>query len=460
MGTGIHEATDVLTSIAWGAVALVAALAMAQAFAEWRSLRRLAQLANRPEKLKRAVGRLQKPHRPVIRAFVESMRRGSSTDEALTRALIQGAQLPFAPPPLVHALSVVATVFAVLTPLSWALISSSEQLARLYGALRPQPLRTRYLGASDQLHPAFESLGAAFVESAFIVAALALAWAVRWWLSRPEVREARLVRALVQCAGRLRPGANAPVGTRLAELLAPERGMSRPVLAGLLCIIAVTTGWLLLLGGIELHLDAKQAQTFNVWPQGTERRIESQNKVTLPRSDAGSPIVGSDRPSLTFAPSAVLFHNTTLATLADGELTWLEQPPDLERELADFPRPLEVTVLGHHRTPIAPVAEVMKTLAQRYQVQLYHLIVERGVGIDGAHRLQASLPVEPRISPDARATLRIEDEGVRLMPSNFVVGFNGVDWSLALRERIRLLPRAGRAEGTGHRSRVGGSVDL
>ena len=426
--------------IAWGVVALLATLGLAQALVEWRALRRLVALTHRPDKLKRAVAGLSQPYRSVFSEFIEGLHRQSTLDEALTRALLQSAHASFAPAIALHGMAVAATVIAVLTPAVVALEATAARIADLFADARAQSARTRYLNGSDGLHPSFVELGQAFEGTALVLAALVLVWAFRWWVLRPEVREARLVKTLIECAGRLRPGARAPVSTRLAELIAPEKGITRPTIAAALWLGAVTIGWLALIGAANLRAQNLRPKPFNVWPTGTERPIEPYHNVILPRGDAGAPIAKSQRPSLTVAPDAVVFHNTSLLNLVDGRLPqgWLEASPPMDKSLADFPRPLEVTVLGHRDARLETLVAVLRGLSERYQVARYHLIIERRVALFEGKRLQASFPIELAKSADTDGlTLLILDNGVRLMPSRAFAPFGAKRWVTDLRGQIR-----------------------
>ena len=429
-----------LESMAWGIVALIVVLAIAQTLVEWFGLRRMVSLARHPERLSGAVRLLGSPHRQIFGAFVESQQRNVPVDEALTRALVQGAQAPFSAPVVIHIVAVVLTAAAVLAPVVAGLLQAAATMATLFNEAQVESARVRYLKGGDGLHPAFEALGEAFEGTAAIVAALALAWAFRWWLLRPEVREARLIRALIQCAGRSAPGTAAPIGTRLAELIAPDRGLARPILATAMWTAAVTLAWLTLLSAAQFRTP-KGPKPFDVWPTATGRRIEVLN-VMLPRGAAGAPMQRSERPSLTFARHEVIFHNVPLFRLtADGALPtdWTKTLPSTIESLEDFPTPLEVVVLADRATRLDLVASVLEVLAKRFKVRRYHLIIERDLGVPNGKR-QASLPLEIRVTDDAAAALILESRGVRLLPAGAFIPFTTENWSTDLRNLVRNQP--------------------
>ncbi len=435
--------TDLTGIIAWTAVAVVAVVVIVQTAFEWLSLRRLISAAEDGDRLPRAVQALLEPHRSIFSAFIEGLNRASTVDESLTRALIQAAQAPFATPAIAHVLSVLATAIAVFGPLLVALMTAANRMAALFADARFQPLRTRYLNGAGNLRPSFAELASACDQTAGIIAALAMVWATKWWLFRPAVREARLIKTLIVVAGRLRPTASAPVATRLAEIIAPHRGLGRPAVAGVLWLLAITGGWLMLVAAAELRSTHRARTTFDVWPADAAHRIEALDEVTLPRADGGAPIVTSEWPSLTISPSSVRFHSVELATMNRGRLAsrWEDTAPPMTKPIADFPRPLEVTVIGDHRIRMNTMMSVTTALAKRYSVSRFLLVIERAIHLEDTKTLQAELPVEVGANPRHVAiSLVIEDRGVLIESIDRRVSFAAPDWSSDLRSWARQRP--------------------
>ena len=432
--------------VAWCAVVLVVGLTFAQAAAEARAMRRLVAHADQPDALKRAAERLPTPNRDIVRTFVANSGSPSTLDDALAHALVQTAQRPFVPSVMVSTLTTGATLVAALSPGIAALLNASTRLADLFDARQTTTLRERYLAGVQHLSPAFADLGAALDVTGHVLAGLALAWAVRWWLVRPEVREARLVRALIDVAGRRHPGANAPVATRLAQMLAPDDRLIRPAAATATGLVIITVGWLCLLSAAPLAIRTRQVRPFDVWPVGAERRFEPHHNVELPRGTAGLPIVRSERPSLTLGPSVVFFHTVELAKLENGRLSadGLTNAPDVG--LDDFPRPLEVTVLGHRTVAVDSLMAVLRHLAGLYRVTRYHLIVERGVGSVREQRRQAALSVQLGTGPSP-LTVQVGAAGVRLLPTQLERSFETGSWAEAVRKQVRDNPALWREGG-------------
>lgn len=425
-------------AIAWGAVGLVALRGLLQLLGEALLYRRLVARAERPERFDKLVRHLGPPHGPIFGTLADGLQRSSTVDDALSRALVQAAQTPFGHHRGVHAVSVTFSVFAALSPAIAALVVAAETVMNAFGAAQQQTAQERYLGSAGTLDRTFVDLAEALVTTGWVLAALAVVWAARWWLLRPEIREARLVRALIRCASRFRPGAAAPVSVRLAELLAPETGLTRPAVATGLWLAAVTAGWLSLLGAAELQWATQGSQPFDVWPRDTQRRIEAFQDVVLPRAAAGSPIVKSERPSLTFTPTSVLFHNVSLLPLIDGQPPdgWPAALPPIQRSLADFPRPLEVMVLGHRQVPLPTVLSVALRLARAYDIEAYQLLVERSVSLTDRSP-QAVLPLEFTEPPDGTLTVGIETDGVRVLPGESFVPFSSPQWPRSVSRAVR-----------------------
>lgn len=435
--------TDLIRVIAWSAVAIVAVVAVVQTMFERLSLRRVTAAVEHRDRLPGAVRGLLEPHRSIFSAFLEGLNRASTVDESLTRAMIQAAQATFAAPAIAHVLSVLATAIAVFGPILLALVTAANRMATLFVDARLQPARTRYLNEAASLRPAFMELTAACDQTAWIIAALAVVWALKWWTFRPAVREARLIKALIVAAGRLRPAASAPVATRLAEIIAPPRSLGRPAVAAVLWLVAITGGWLALVTAAQLRSDQRTRIVFDVWPTDTAGRIEALDDIVLPRAEGGAPIAASERPSLTISPSSVRFHSVELAAMNRGTLppNWTDTAPPMTKALADFARPLAATVIGDHRLRMNTMLSVVTALEERYSVSRFLLVVERAVPLDGIIVLQAELPVE--VDPKPRQVdvdLVLEDDGVLIKPVDRRVAFADEDWSSVLRSWARQRP--------------------
>ncbi|MEO1337493.1 MAG: hypothetical protein AAFV29_17750 [Myxococcota bacterium] len=161
-------------------IAATGLLSLGQAIREMLALRRLVNAADDSDLFARAIDGLPSPHRRIVGTFVDDL-RSSSTDDALTRALVRAAKTAFTTTTWVHILSTVATIAAIAAPMVVTLLDTAGRVFRLFVEGRTQTARERYLNGADSLHPAFETLSTTFDDTAIIMGAIAIAWAFRWW---------------------------------------------------------------------------------------------------------------------------------------------------------------------------------------------------------------------------------------------------------------------------------------
>ncbi|MEM7676718.1 MAG: hypothetical protein AAF449_12015, partial [Myxococcota bacterium] len=118
-------------SFAWAIIAATAVLSLSQAIRERLALRRMVKAAEDPQLFTRAIDRLPSPHRRIVGVFVDDL-RSSSTDEALTRALVRSAKTAFATTAWLHILSLTVTVAAIMAPIAVALLNAASRVSQLF----------------------------------------------------------------------------------------------------------------------------------------------------------------------------------------------------------------------------------------------------------------------------------------------------------------------------------------
>lgn len=432
-----------LLLVSFGLLALVLAATLGTVLREKRALGRLVESAVDVEAVQDAITRLPAPHQEIAAQMVEAITVRSTLDEALTKAVVRATNETFEPPLVRRLVTNVVLAIALFAPVSLALLQAADRIVRTFNDAKSHPAAQVYLEGQTQLEGPFATLHAVFFGAAWLVAGLAAWWALRWWLLRPEIREARFIRALLECASRLRPGVAAPVSARLCELVAPDRGLQRPIVATALWFVAVTAGWGILYGTATVRAANNSATVFDVWPK--TNAIGTTEALVLPRHRAGRPLPTRPQPSLFVESRQVRFGQQTIAELSEGALpsTWAAEAPNLQPTVRSYD-PLEPLVLAHRATVMRTLLDVLREIARRHAVKRYHLIVERTVGLPGVaggKKIQADIPIalgEAEVGP--ALTIKIEDTGVKIAEEGLELPFSEPDWANRLRDFVRLRP--------------------
>jgi hypothetical protein len=422
----------------FGVLALMFGLTLFTVFREKRALSRLVQSAVDFDAVKDAITHLPAPHQEIAEQMIESINVRSTLDEALTKAVVRATNQSFEPPLARRLITNVAGAVILFGPLSLALVQAADGIVRTFSDAQARPSAVVYIRGQAQLEGPFETLHGVFSLAAWLVAGLAIAWALHWWLLRPEIREARFVRALLEAATRLRPGTAAPVSARLSELIAPDRGLGRPITAAVMWFVAVSLGWMILWGTAPVRAANTSEAVFDVWPD-TES-IGASNLV-LPSARAGQPLDGESRPTIQIDADAVRVSELTYAYLDGGTLPpdWKAKARDLGGTLGEY-KELELRLLAHRGTLMETVYPVLHELGNRYGAKRFHLIIARNVKLAGEtkpKKVDADLPVW--IGHEAPPSLQIvlEKHAVSIVQTNFKANLSDPAWPKKLNEAVR-----------------------
>ena len=256
-----------LLYLGFGLLALVGATTLVSVWRERRALNRFVEAASDVESIEAAANDLPAPHQEIAAQLVEAINVRSTLDEALTKAVVRATNESFEPPLARRLITNVVLAFAFFAPISLALLQAADRVVRAFQAAKNTPAARVYLDGQAHLEAPFATLHDVFFGAAWLVAGLAAWWALRWWAWRPEVREARFIRALLEVAAVLRPGVPAPISARLCELVAPDRSLGRPAVASVLWFVAVTAGWAILWGTATVRAANGAEPVFDVWPK-------------------------------------------------------------------------------------------------------------------------------------------------------------------------------------------------
>lgn len=389
-----------------------------------------------------AVEDLPQPYQALARPFADQLAMDQDMDEALVDVLVDTTRQPFKKPLAVRlAVGVVASVVC-LAPASYGLLQTASDVVTAWDEATHLDRSLVYLKGQTDLEGPFLMLRGAFHGSAILFFGLAFLWALGWYLRRPEVREARFVRAILETAARTSSGAPAPVAGRLAELVAPDRGLQRPVTAMLICLTGITAGWLVLYQTADVRAANWREPVFDVWP-GNARPVQVRAEISLPIYRAGAPLGEGLPPSLIIGTRGASLQGIPLAELVDRTLPegWRADVPGLGRTLEAASG--RVMVVGHRETPVSVFFDLLDFLAAEHGIAGADLLLERTVrtGAPGGRVVQATLPLEIQAS-DRPADLVVEmaDRGIRIRPSEELLPYEAGGWQRALQRAVRDRP--------------------
>lgn len=434
---------DLIFLIALGLEALLAGWAVFETLREQAALRRCIEVCSEPESAEPAAKRLRGPQGVIAAEMLESVRLRSTLDEALVKAVTRASEQPWGASPAVQAGVQLATVAVVLAPASLVLLKAAHALGFQSAQLSGLHASARYVAAPLALQSTFHGLRAGFSQTALLLAGLSAVWALTWWLRRPEAREARFVRALLLMATRIRPGTSAPVAGRLAQLIAPQQAMHRPIAASLLWFLAISLAWSVLYFTAPVRAANHVEPRYRVWPKEGRAAITLGADLKPPTVHGGQPFVDRAMPTITVSPQQVLFQGRAFAAIEDGALGagWPPTAIDSIRDVLN--KGTAVTVLAHEAVSATQtILPLMRWLHATAGVKDFHLLVLRELP-DGA--AQADLHMAVREPSDAPGlTLVVEAEQVAV--GQIRIPNRRPGWRQDVRVAVRRIDELTRAE--------------
>jgi hypothetical protein len=389
-----------------------------------------------------AVDDLPEPHRTVGRKLSDHLAMEADFDDALSDAVVEVTRLPFKKPLWMRLTVGALCSLACLAPTSYGLIATASHVVTTWSDAQALDRSMLYLRGQTDLEIPFLVLREAFRGSALLFFGLAFLWALAWYLRRPEVREARFVRALLEAAARSSPKSAAPVSGRLAELIAPDRGLGRPITALVICLGGITAGWLVLHQTADVRAANDREPVFRVWPLRRSRLLAIAPELQLPHARAGAPVPEPPPPSLMITPEKVtLGGGKPLVDLPGGELPEGWEPaltPEEMKKLLD-PAGGRLVLLAHGELSLDVVLELMELFHAKHRIERFDLILERWLdtGEPGGRVLQASMPLLIRSERDVGLQLRLEATGIRLADGSPLESYEDGPWKSELSRLVR-----------------------
>jgi hypothetical protein len=420
---------------------------------EKRALETFVRAANEPERLKEAAMSLPALYRAPATQFAGDLARKAPLDEVMTKAVTEAANTQFGIGPIARVLSGIGLALLLFSPAIATLFEAARRVreardrAGAFGGTRA------FLEAKEIVDPAFDSLHGAFQGTALLFAGLAIVTAAHWWVNRPEVREARFVRALLQAAIAAKPGASAPVSGRLSQLLAPDRSRARPIGAFVFFLIAIVLAWTLLDATAPVK-EANAQDVYAVWPGGRER-IQPPAGMKLPHFKGGGWPLRGDRlqlPTLQIGPSTVEISGTgtPLADLDMLELpeNWKTHLKSIDKGLAAFRRggtTFDLAVLGHAPIHTSVVLEILRELRNTSGLSRVHLVFERELAGAPQAAIAVSLKRPEMVAPALKVAVELNNVVVGVdAPEPVSVDRSRPDWrskvSAAVHARLTSAP--------------------
>jgi hypothetical protein len=387
-----------------------------------------------------AVDALPEPHRTIGRRLSDQIAMEGDFDEAILDAIVDVARQPFKKPLWMRLLVGAVCSLGCLAPASYGLMATASNVVAAWNQAQLLDKSLVYLRGQTELDTPFLLLRDAFQGSALLFFGLAFLWALAWYLRRPEVREARFVRALLESAARSSPKSAAPVSGRLSELIAPDRGLSRPVTALVFCLVGITAGWLVLYRTADVRAANDREPVFSVWPAKRWKPIEVAAELRLPASRGGSPIGPSPPPSLIIGEEKVMLGGDQLVDLPGGRLP--EKWEDVSRE--DVRKKLaqangRVVLLAHREIELGGVLDLMRFLFQKHGIQRFELITERTLqtGEPGGRTLQAAISLKIDSQQEVGLHLALEETRLRFSSDGPSYSYENSPWQQELRKVVR-----------------------
>ena len=384
---------------------------------------------------------------PAATELAIGLRNPTKLDEALSHALLEIAVAPLRPRLLAGIGADIGLLVVALSPALLALLTGASDLGEIWVAGGAATGPHQYATALRAVPEAFSSIRPAFAATAILLVGLAALWAGRWWLWRPEVREARMLDACLQTTAAARPGASVIVSSKLGNLLAPSREIGPPARAWLAGIAMVAAAWLL----VTLTADFRRANSapasFDAWP-GTAAAAPDETATSVPAYPAGGPFDHRATPRLEISYRAATLAARPLLRFESGRITdrdWARKGKTALEALDNSRRPghpLEVAVHAHPLVPMATVTKLLSTLGEKHGVGTFLLVLERHFATNGTRPWAALRAV---VAADKRPSaipvhLAVGARSVRVDPgldSTIELTFEETDWERRLHAAVR-----------------------
>lgn len=428
--------TGILFAVAAGAQALYLLTILIRWFREWFCLRRFVRAAASLPDARRAATKLTRPFSALAsKAFGhESVPGGAAKHghSSLRRTLAEAVDEPLVPPWPAHVLVHSVLVLLALAPFSVALIRGTLHIPEVFTGANVLPGALAYLSAGERSQELFERIREGTQATAWLTALLAIAWAAGWWLHRPEAREARFVRSLLDVTARLKPTWSTHGDLAFAKSLAPSRSLKHPAIALALWVVAVSAGWLTLVISAPIRATNPIEPRFHVLEPGAASPPSTAVSIPIAR---GGRALGSDPATLRLSvgPDVIRAASSEIGVLSEDRRSverWDTSIIDRLLE-ADSVRLYADDSLGMH---------IIKTTLQRLSKSRgtpeWEVAYRREMARSSGKPLYVSLPVLLDDDLEADVELHVRPTDV-LVNRSARLSFSDPDWASGLRRSVR-----------------------
>ena len=380
-----------------------------------------------------AIKGLREPYQSIVHPIGEQLALQKDLDGVLVEAVVDTARHPFKSPLAVRLTGAALCAACFLAPASYGLLNAARDIVRAWNGTMGMQRAQVYLSSQRDLEGPFAELRDSFQGSAVLFFGLAFVWALSWYLRRPAAREARFVRAILEAVSKAKPGTTAPVGGRLAELIAPDRGLGRPVTAMMLCVSGITAGWLVLYQMAEVRAANDLDPVYDVWPDNRRSPAKPPAGLELPRGKAGAWLEELP-PSVTISLSDVNLAGGPLTRIVDGGLPeeWQSQVPS---GLSVAGANGRLLVLADNDIRLTVLLELFEFIGVTFDIHTFELLIRRSI-LD--RPAQSFFPVELAPSRrEAAVTIELFERGLRIPPDPRIHHYDGRLWPESVRNAVR-----------------------
>lgn len=369
-----------------------------------------------------------------------ALKAGREVDESLAEAVTTVATAPLRASLVWSIVFDALLVLVALLPLIFALEKAAIDVASIWNATRGVDWPRAYLKSLDGIPAAFSSVRSGFASSALLIVGLFVIWVLRWLLLRPEMREARAVKAFLSCVTRVQKDVVAPLSIKVVQILARPRTIWPGLWSSLAFMAASASAVVVLNAAADLRRQNTVPLTFASWPDFNVRA----DRLSLPAYFAGSKL--GRGPSLIITQESAQIGSTKMTALEAGKLPagW-----DLGAQLGDSLDNFATTtsgwrvhVLAHRELSFEVPLGVMKFLRDRGAPR-FQLVVQRRIPFAGERGVQAGLQLElvpSGTNTNAAAVMRVFDDRVVVRGSSGPersISFGAPRWAETLRGAVR-----------------------
>lgn len=370
------------------------------------------------------------------------LKSGKDVDESLAEASAAAGTAQLHPPLLWVLAADALLLLAALLPIVLTLAAASRDVAALWKTTRTEAWPAAYATSLEAIPAAFAGVRGGFAASALLLAGAFAVWALRWWLLRPEIREARVLRAFLRCAT-ASGDVVAPLSLKTIGFLAPRRSLWPGLWSSIAFMLCSAAAVLVLTTTAARRRENNVPLTFRSWPE-LFVRADAFPKLAAPAYAAGTPLVRG--PSLLIGSEGVQLGSARVVALRDGELApdW-QTGVSIGDALSSFRAGGEpvVLVLAHRGLPLATPIELFRWLKKAHRVSRLQLVLRREIPFSSgvARPVQSGLELElvDRASvAEGTPALVIAPSEVKLAGDGGTALPSGrAGWQAALREAVR-----------------------